>query len=218
MKVLQILVLIFGLIVLANGQNAEKIFVLSGTVFDSAKAVVPATEVIAENKDGRNFQTTSDENGIYRLSIPYGEYTVIFNKDGFKKSIYTNVNNLLLPERKLEVNLEVGSCSDCNGEMILDDEVETKNKTNKIYLRGIITDQVGAVIQKAKIEIRGNKQKLTVATDENGLYEISLPEGIYTIEFEAPGHKSYKIKDYRIKSNQSMSLDIALFAIPTPII
>ena len=228
MKILQILGLIFWLTVFANGQKAEEMFVLSGTVFDSEKAVVPVTEVTAEKKNGRKFQTTSDENGVYKLSIPFGEYTIIFHKDGFKILKVIEFENSSLLEKTFDANLEVGTCSDCNGDLYGEDNSDkrkskeiilTNNRnTSQIFLTGTVTDQFGAIIQKAKVKVTGNKQKLTAETDENGLYKINLPEGIYTIEFEASGHKSYKIKDYRIISNQSMSLDIALYAISTPII
>jgi Carboxypeptidase regulatory-like domain len=228
MKVLQILVLIFGFTVFANSQNAEKMFVLSGTVFDSEKSVVPGTEITAENEDGRKFQTTSDEKGVYKISIPFGEYTIIFHKDGFKITKVIEFENSLLPEKSFDANLEVGTCYDCNGDLYGENDSDKRNpkevvlsdnrNTNQIFLTGIVTDQFGAIIQKAKIKVAGNKQKLTAETDENGLYKIKLSEGIYTIEFEASGHKSYKIKEYRIRSIQQMSLDVALYANPTPII
>jgi Carboxypeptidase regulatory-like domain len=186
------------------------------------------TEVTAQNKDGRKFQTTSDENGFYKLSVPFGEYTIIFHKNGFKILRIINFENSSLLEKTFDANLEVGYCSDCNGDLYGEDNSEKRkpkeiilsNNRNisQIFLTGTITDQLGAIIPKAKIKIVGNKQKINIETDENGLYKINLPEGIYTIEFEASGHKSYKIKEYRIRSNQSMSLDIALYAIPTPII
>ncbi len=228
MKVLQILVLMFCLVVAANAQNTEKMFILSGMVFDSEKAVIIGTEVTAENKDGRKFQATFDENSLYKLSIPFGEYTIIFHKNGFKILRVINFENSSLLEKTFDANLEVGYCSDCNGDLYGEDNSERRKpkeiilsnhqNTNQYFLSGTVTDQLGAIISKAKIKFVGNKQKFNTETDENGLYKISLPEGIYNIEFEASGHKTYKIKDYRMGSNQSMNLDIALYAIPTPII
>ncbi len=226
MKVLQILALMFGLTLFVNAQNTEKSFILSGTVFDSEKAVIVGTEITAENKDGRRFKTTSDEKGFYKLSIPFGEYTLVFHKEGFKITKYTNLENLALAEKILDANLEIGTCSDCDGFILEDDndkklnnsDISQRKNKNENYLSGVITDQLCAIIPKAKIKVVGNKQRFTTETDENGRYKINLSEGIYTIEFGASGHKSYKIKDYRMGSNQPMSLDIALYAIPTPII
>ncbi len=231
MRILQALVLIIGLAVFANAQEKEKFFTLSGIVHDYSeeKAVVPLTEIVAENKDGRSFKTTSDKKGIYKLSIPFGEYTLIFHKEGFKITKVLYFENLSLPEKTFEAYLDVGSCSNCG---VLNPEPENNeekrkpitfdlSKTQKaveIYLSGTVTDQFGAIIPKVKIKVKGKKKKLIAETDENGLYKINLPEGIYTIEFKASGHKSYKIKKYRKRSYQPVILDVVLYANPTPII
>ncbi|MGI9034434.1 MAG: hypothetical protein ACR2GD_00190, partial [Pyrinomonadaceae bacterium] len=60
MKILQILILIFGLNIFANAQDKEKSFILSGTIY-APKTVVAETKITAENKDGQKFQTISDE-------------------------------------------------------------------------------------------------------------------------------------------------------------
>lgn len=89
----------------------------------------------------------------------------------------------------------------------------------KSTLTGIVCDQVSGVIPKAKVKIRGNKNtKYFVETNDDGIYEISLPDGVYTLEFEASGHKSFKVKEYRIGTYQKLRLDIVLYAPPTPII
>lgn len=89
----------------------------------------------------------------------------------------------------------------------------------KTVLSGTVTDQVGAVISKAKIKISGNKnQNFVVETNDEGNYKISLSEGIYSIKFEISGHKSFTIKNYRVSSYGTMKLDVALYANPTPII
>ena len=131
MKVLQILVLIFGLSVFVNAQTEEKLFVLSGTVFEPSKAVVVAADITADNKDGRKFKTISDKKGIYKLSIPFGEYTITFHKDGFIIAKFTNFENLSLPEKKLDVNLEITTCYDC-GSLIADEDKSERKNQNEI--------------------------------------------------------------------------------------
>jgi hypothetical protein len=73
MKVLQILVLIFGLIVFANAQTTEKA-VLSGTVYDVNGAVIPGVNVVFVNQNGKRFETTTDKNGDYWYYLPVSKY------------------------------------------------------------------------------------------------------------------------------------------------
>lgn len=127
MKFLHILVLIFGLSVFTNAQHSEKSFVLSGTVFDSVKAVVPSTLLIAKHKDGRVFKTVLNEEGIYSIKLPIGKYTLEFSRDGFKNYIVQNFEKLTITDEYFDVDFIVGHCSDCNGDLVGEkDENELK--------------------------------------------------------------------------------------------
>ena len=142
MKILQILALIFGLGICANAQNTEKIFVLSGTVYDSVKAVIPATKLIAKNNDGRIFRVISNDEGVYKIELPFGKYTLEFNRDGFKNYIVKNFKNLSETDEIFDVDFIVGHCADCNGAIYgerdeneekptIVDYKKLKNKKNK---------------------------------------------------------------------------------------
>ena len=72
MKVLRILVLIFGLVVLANAQKSF----LSGTVYDSNGAVILGTKVYATNVKGQKIETIVNTDGNYLLELPVGVYTI----------------------------------------------------------------------------------------------------------------------------------------------
>ncbi len=195
MKFLRVLIVIFGLAVFANGQNVEKTFALSGTVFDPAKVGVPKTEIIAVNKNGREFQIISDANGIYKISIPFGNYTITFQKDGFKKSIYTDFENQSVYENKLDVILEITNCCDCDG-FILPGEGSDKRKLKEDYfsnsqqqkkenVSGIVTDNMGAIFPFLAINFTDENGKITkITSDDKGEYKIKLTPGIYLISAE----------------------------------
>ena len=85
MKALQILVLIFGAVVFANTQSADKA-VLSGTVYDASGAVIPKTSVVFVNQKGERFETTTDENGGYRYYLPASKYETVSNSGSGNES------------------------------------------------------------------------------------------------------------------------------------
>lgn len=67
MKLLQTLVLIFGLAVFANAQKT----VLSGTVYDAVGAVIVKSKVTAVNQKGEKFETFTNGEGVYTLNLTY---------------------------------------------------------------------------------------------------------------------------------------------------
>jgi hypothetical protein len=227
MKVLQTLVLICGLICFAGAQQKEKLFTLSGTVrnYKEEKAGVPLTEVVAENKDGRSFKTVSDENGFYRLSIPFGEYTLVFHHDGYKITKVMNFENSSAPEKTFEAYLDVSGCDDCgvlipepeNKEVkkapATNDSSSLKDEKKVTVLSGTVYDELGAVIANAKITVRGpdGNDKL-IKTNDDGVFEIKLIAGNYSIQAESPGFQVFKIEKYRIVPSYKgkLNLDVVL--------
>ncbi len=105
MKLLQVLVLIFGLVVLANAQKTS----LSGTVYDSNGAVILGTKVYATNAKGRKIETIVNTDGNYLLELPIGIYTIEFNSANFKSVRFENyqVVNSNTGKMCLDISLSV---------------------------------------------------------------------------------------------------------------
>ena len=80
MKVLRILVLIFGLTVFVNAQKAT----LSGTLYDAVGAVIPEVKVTAVNERGEKFETVTNDDGVYSLSLPYNLYEARTSSANFR--------------------------------------------------------------------------------------------------------------------------------------
>lgn len=66
---------------------------ISGDLTDPSGAVVPGAKVVlADQAKGFTFNTTSDDSGRYLFaSIPPGTYSVSVEKEGFAKSVRTNI-------------------------------------------------------------------------------------------------------------------------------
>ena len=84
MKVLWMLALIVGFAVFANAQTA----ILSGIVYDANGAVIVGAKVTAFaliDEKLQKFETATDDNGEYKLSLPYKKYD---SSSDFKVSKY----------------------------------------------------------------------------------------------------------------------------------
>ena len=74
MKILQVLVLIFGLSFFANAQKVD----LSGKIYDASGAVIPGIKILAHS-EGLRFEQTTNEEGLFILSLPLGIYNLEIN-------------------------------------------------------------------------------------------------------------------------------------------
>ena len=80
---------------------------LSGTVTDSSGAVVPETSVVAvQTATQSKFTATANQSGVYNfIGLPIGEFTVSAERQGFSKTVRTNV--VLTADSAIRVDLEL---------------------------------------------------------------------------------------------------------------
>ena len=56
---------------------------LTGTVYDPNHAVIAFGEVVAQSVEGKNYWSTTNDEGIYKFYLPPGNYRVEANASGF---------------------------------------------------------------------------------------------------------------------------------------
>jgi len=132
MKFLQILVLILGLFIFANAQNAT----LTGNVYDKHGSLIQYAAVKAKSKDGKEYTTKSNEDGIYEIELVNGTYSIEFSANLFET--YTIQNYRVSSAYKLKLNLDVileveatGKCNKESGNSKESLKSLTKNKKSK---------------------------------------------------------------------------------------
>ncbi len=80
-----------------------------GTVSDPNGAVVPGASVRVKGEAGQEFNTVTNESGIYRIpSVQNGSYTVSITATGFKTSAFTNVKVDVGTPATVDAKLEIG--------------------------------------------------------------------------------------------------------------
>ena len=88
--------------------------------------------------------------------------------------------------------------------------VYAQSKTGTI--RGVITDNAGAIVQGAKVKLanRLTSYTQTTATDEQGFYRlVDVPFGDYALEVEAASFASVA-RDVTVRSNLAQQIDLQL--------
>lgn len=128
MKLFGIVVLTLALTNVANSQSNNKSFP-TGTVFDANGAVVAKAKVTAVNSKGENFETRTNEDGVYSLQLVFSKYDtnssttfkeakydIFVDSPGFVRSITKGFVfvTAYTGKMQLDIALEIRPCDDCH--------------------------------------------------------------------------------------------------------
>jgi len=146
---------------------------LSGSIADANGALVPGVNVTVKNTATnltRN-TTTNDEGRWTATLLPVGTYTVLFEKDGFKKSQTQNVAVEASVGRVVDIVLEVGTTdvfvdvtsdqplvqaeSAAVSRQITGEEV-TKIPTSTRSFTGLLSSEAGVSSELSPVGVNGN--------------------------------------------------------------
>lgn len=137
MKIFQVLVLIFGLTVLANAQKRERTTILTGNIYDEMGAAISKANVKFRGTDSKYRVVTTNEDGEYIVDLENGSYSIEIEAVGFKTFKIQNYKIAQSYKGKMnfDVVLEVKSCDDptVNCDFVTGEPVKTpkKNKVKK---------------------------------------------------------------------------------------
>ena len=87
-----------------------------------------------------------------------------------------------------------------------------------VKVKGVITDDVGAVLPNASVIFKLKKYKKSVVARKDGSYEIDLPPGVYQVRVKMQGCHDFKMKEFDARSQGPLTLNVSLKCPPTPII
>lgn len=136
--VVLVLTLLFGGALCAQVDKAT----INGTVTDESGAVVPNVRVTGTNVDtGIRYTGESNDAGIYRVAgLPVGNYSLEFEKSGFKKLSRTGLN------------LETGQVAEINAKMLVGETAEVVQVTAGDVLLETETTSVGTLMTASALK------------------------------------------------------------------
>jgi LPXTG-motif cell wall-anchored protein len=125
--------------------------------------------VVGEETDE---QVTTDESGDYQIDVPQGDYTVT-PRD------YADAYEPGAPQfQQFEPSEE---------SVTLEDEATADFELRGWELAGTITeDREDMPVAGVRVKVWRGERSFTATTDESGRYEITLPEGSYTVQPRTP--------------------------------
>ena len=82
---------------------------------------------------------------------------------------------------------------------------------------GVIKDDAGATIPNGVITFKNKKLEKKVNVDENGVFEIDLPRGVYKVIAKVEGCNEFRMKELNITSQPLTKLEMVIKCPPTPI-
>ena len=75
---------------------------------------------------------------------------------------------------------------------------------------GTVTNESGAVVQSAQVEVLGTAQATSVLTNATGQYRLALPAGTYDLVVSVIGSLTQRQDDVTVASGQTTTVDIVL--------
>ena len=178
MKLAKVLFLLFVLATLVHGQEIK----LTGIIYDPNGAVVSLADVKAIDKEGRSFRAKSNNEGSFLLELVPDLYTIEIDASGFRKLKYQEFRVVKSTFGKMNIDFVIfGStdhepCGYSGGDCLALPVGKVAKNDNSTNLTGVLTDQFGGIIQRAKIRFSGKKnQEFLSETNEEGIYQIKLP-------------------------------------------
>ncbi len=173
MKFLQILVLIFGLVILVNAQANDKA-ILSGTVYDVSGSLISDAKITAINQEGQKFETLTNTEGVYVLNLLFAkprfktikyEITIDETKRGFEKFVLKNFNFIQSTNGKMQLDFALDSlnpepCGYSGGDCINNTQTPLKLEKTKVSTKILQTplEKLPKKQIKTKRKIINNKQ------------------------------------------------------------
>ena len=135
------------LIVIAATANAQFKAGLQGTITDTSGGLVPQAKVtLVNNETGKTQETTSSDEGFYRLSgLAPGKYKLTIEKTGYKQKVLDEVAVSAEAVQGIDVTLEAG---DISATVTVTQETEQTLQTENANVdKGITTTEVRALPQ-----------------------------------------------------------------------
>lgn len=90
--------------------------------------------------------------------------------------------------------------------LLLAPPVQAQNGT----LTGLVTNETGAAVQQAQIELLGGRAGLGVVTDDQGRYRIQVPAGTYDLVVTHVGHQEMRESNVSVSAGQTTTLDLQM--------
>ena len=174
-----------------EASEGETAGTISGTITDSAGAVVPnATITITNTTTNQSVTTTTRSDGVYRTAIlPPGNYSVSINAQGFKHHVVTNVAVGSQWPAQINATLEVGGVTET---------VTVTSGGLNVYSNSISQRQ----IQQLPISGRNNVNNLVMDGANTSSSSVSLSDAITRpdsgVEAAATGSEVGDLFEYRI--------------------
>ena len=182
---------------LAYGQTSRA--TITGTVKDSAGAVLPGATVTVANQDtGVTFTSPTNGDGVYSIpNLPVGVYTLEVRHSGFKTYTQTGISPLASQEVRADVIMTVGATSETVTVSAAAPAMESQNATESMTLE---TD----AIEDLPLNANGgrNALNLLMATAPNVSRVVGDASGHPKLDWHGGRPDLYQLHVYRRHQRQ----------------
>ena len=191
---------------IVQGENLDDVVVtaigtLKGQILDrNEKGVRDAKITVELNSD--TYETRSDEEGKYTLSLPDGTHNVFVRAEGFINYQMSGIK--ILAEKTTEINLYLELRREYG------DHPGITHEQKEGKLKGQILDLSKTGVHGAKVFVSSEAQNYVSKADNVGKFELSLPEGTYNVIVLCNGFKPSLKGKIKIIADQTTKISVTL--------
>ncbi len=163
---------------------------IAGTVKDAAtQAPIAGASVVASPG---NYATATNAQGRYNLTAPAGTYTITVSRSPFSSASQSNV--VVKKGATTPVDFTLTSVAG--------------------WIAGTVTAQGGGTLAGVAIYAVNGTHQVSTSTNVQGRYNLSVPQGIYTVNATLDGYRVKQITGVQVQPGRATTVDFALDAIP----
>lgn len=197
----------------------------TGAVTDKSGAPIAGAKVTALDSNGKAHETTSDDQGLYAvMDVPPGKYTITVTAQGaeiYKADAQLNPGEVQTLNITPQPPPEPAAPPASTGPSIFFGQTQPAMPTpppgvalkGAANISGSVTDQTGAAVVGAKIELLDPSGKLVLSavSDDKGTYVLrGVAPGSYKLSVSAPLFKTFETTGLTVHGTESVPVDAAL--------
>ncbi|MCU4744321.1 right-handed parallel beta-helix repeat-containing protein [Natronoglomus mannanivorans] len=182
---------------------------ITGTVTDAATGdPIEGATISAVEQPGTPMDTTTDADGVFELDVPPGTYAVDVDAEDYETATETGVAVDTDETTTLDVELAETTAS-LTGTIL---DADTGDPIEGAEL--VIVQQEGVGYGNTS-ELEGGFNT-TATTDADGVYDVALVEGVFTMDVLAPGYDDERRINIEVGENERVNYDpIDMDPLPT---
>ena len=111
-------------------QSVEPTMILMGVVYDINGSVIVTAKVVANKSDGREYESATSDEGVYKFDLPLAIYKIEVSAPGFCPRQVQDFRVINSTHGKMSLDFVLEVAGSCKQQKIIEERPKRKTKKN----------------------------------------------------------------------------------------